>query len=159
MKRHLLVWTLVPLLAVLHFFLHTGLGLGRGVPDFLTLSLLLGARELRMGGGAGLGFLFGLLRDSFSAFSFGVFTIALTLVGVLGAKTRDLFVGDSLRFFFAYLAAGKLFLELAVWVLAGETARGTFVRVVLVEGSLAALYVAVVGILIILLVGGKEALR
>jgi rod shape-determining protein MreD len=158
-RPNLLFRLLVPILAILHFFLYTGLGLGRVVPDLLTLSLLLGARELRMGGGAGLGFVFGLLRDSFSTFPFGVYTLALALLGAVGARTRDLFVGDSLRFLFSYLVGGKLIFEGVVWVLAGEALRGAFVQVVLVEGGLAALYGALVGVLIILPFGGKEALR
>jgi rod shape-determining protein MreD len=159
MRSRLLIRVLVPVLAVVHFFLQTGLGLGRGVPDFLTLSLLLGAREVRMGGGAGLGFFFGLLRDSFSTFAFGIYALAMTIVGALGATTRDLFVGDSLRFFFSYLAVGKLLLEAAVWVLAGEAARGPFVQAVLLDGGLAALYGAVAGTLLLIPFGGKEALR
>jgi rod shape-determining protein MreD len=158
-RPNILFRALVPILAVLHFFLRTGLGLGSGVPDLLTLSLLLGARELRIGGGAGLGFFFGLLRDSFSTFPFGVYTLALTLVGALGARTRDIFVGDSLRFLFSYLMGGKLLLEGAVWTFAGEAVRGPFVQAVLVEGGTAAIYVALVGVLIILPFGGKEALR
>jgi rod shape-determining protein MreD len=158
-RPNLLFRALVPVLAVLHFFLHTGLGLGRGVPDLLTLALLLGARELRMGGAAGLGFFFGILRDSFSTFPFGVYSLALTVVGALGAATRDLFVGDSLRFLFSYLVGGKLLLELGVWALAGEAVRGPFVDVVLVAGGISALYGAVVGILLILPFWDREGLR
>jgi len=159
MRRLVLLRILVPLLAVLHFLLHMGMGMGRGAPDLLTLSLLLAARELRMGAGAGLGFFFGLMEDSFSALPFGVFTLSLTVVGALGARTRDLFVGDSLRFLFSYLAAGKLLLEAGAWLIAGEMARGPFVQAVLVEGSLAALYGALVGVLLILPLGGRDVLR
>ena len=125
----------------------------------LTLALLLAAREVTMGWGGGLGFFFGLLEDSFSGLAFGANTLAMALVGVLGARTRDLFVGDSLLFFFFYLAAGKWIRDLVHWAAAGEGGREPFLNAVLIDGSLAAVYVGLFGLLLILLFGGREALR
>ncbi len=159
MRGGLLFRVLVPVLVVLHFLLHLGMGIGREAPDLLTLALLLAAREVTMGWGGGLGFFFGLLEDSFSGLAFGANTLAMALVGVLGARTRDLFVGDSLLFFFFYLAGGKWIRDLVHWIAAGEAGREPFLNVVLVDGSMAAVYVGLFGLLLILPFGGREALR
>jgi rod shape-determining protein MreD len=155
----LLFRILVPILAVLHFLLHLGMGIGQEAPDLLTLALLLAARDVTMGWGGGLGFFFGLLEDSFSGLAFGANTLAMALVGVLGARTRDLFVGDSLLFFFFYLAGGKWIRDLVHWIAAGEAGREPFLNAVLVDGSLAAIYLGLFGLLLILPFGGREALR
>jgi rod shape-determining protein MreD len=158
MRRGVLLGLLVPGLVIVHFLLHLGLGLGREAPDLLTLALLLAAREVGMGGGAALGFFFGLLEDAFSILAFGANTLALTLVGILGAGTRHLLVGESLRFLFLYLAGGKLLRNLVYWVGAGEGVREPFVEAVLIQGSVSALYLGVVGLLLFLPFGGREAL-
>ena len=41
------VWATVIVLALLHFLLHLGLGLGNLAPDLLTISLLLAATQVR----------------------------------------------------------------------------------------------------------------
>ncbi|MFC1575035.1 hypothetical protein ACFL5A_00110 [Gemmatimonadota bacterium] len=159
MRRQVLLRFLIPVLVVLHFFLHLGLGIVRGAPDLLTLALLLAAREVGMGAGAGLGFFFGLLEDAFSVLAFGANALAMTVVGILGARTRDLFVGDSLLFFFWYLAGGKWVRDLIHWIVAGEGARGPVLNALVIDGSLAAVYVAIIGLLLLIPLGGKEALR
>ena len=159
MRRRVLLGFLVPVLVVLHLFLHLGLGLGGGAPDLMTLALLLAAREVGMGMGAGLGFFFGLMEDAFSVLAFGANALAMTVVGILGARTRDLFVGDSLLFHFCYLAGGKWLRDLIHWMVAGEGAREPFLNALLLDGSLAAVYVALVGLIILVPFGGSEALR
>lgn len=145
MRGSLRIWGTVAVLVVLHFLLHLGVGLGREAPDLLTVALLVAARELRMGAGAGVGFVFGLLEDAFSVLAFGANAIAMTLVGAVGARTRDLFVGDSLVFVVSYLFLGKWLRDLVFWVAVGEL-RGPFVDAMLVQGGLAAVYAALVGL-------------
>jgi len=159
MTRKTIFGILIPLLAVLHFFLHVGLGIKGAAPDLLTLALLLAARETGMGGGGALGFFFGLLEDAFPVLTFGANTLAMTVIGILGARTRDLFVGDSLLFFFVYLSSGKLLRDMLHWVVAGEGMREPFVNAVLIDGGIAALYMALVGVLLLALSGGTRGLR
>ena len=159
MTRKTLLGILVPTLAVLHFFLHVGLSIERAAPDLLTLALLLAARETGMGFGGAMGFFFGLLEDAFSILAFGANTLAMTVLGILGARTRDLFVGDSLLFFFVYLSLGKLLRDTVHWVVAGESMREPFVNAILIDGGIAALYVALVGIPLVFLFGGTRELR
>jgi len=146
-------WALLVVLAVLHFLFRLGFGFEERVPDLLTLSLLLAARTGGAGVGAGLGFLFGLLEDALSLLAFGANTVAMTVVGVVGAGTRAFFVGDSVLFVVGYLMAGKWLRDMIFWIVAGEAVREPFVRSVVVQGGAGALYVGLVGTLLVLLAG------
>lgn len=149
------VWWIVFALVVLHFFLHVGLGLGGAAPDLLTVALLVGARETRIGSAAALGFTFGLLEDAFSVLAFGANTLALTLIGVGGAHTRGLFVGDSLVFLVSYMFLGKWLRDLLHWIAMGEGARQPFIEAILMGSPLDAAYVAIVGVVVVALLGGS----
>ena len=153
MKAGRVFWSVVVALVLLHFFLHVGLGLGRRAPDLATVALLLAAREVGMGGAAGIGFFLGLLEDSLSVLAFGANGVAMALVGTLGALTRDLFVGDSLTFLVSYFVAGKLVRDLSHWIMVGESLRLPFVEQVVVQGTLGALYAAAVGIGVLAVTG------
>ena len=155
MTRRPVLSILVPAFVILHFFLHLGLGIGRGAPDLLTVALLLAAREVGMGAGGGVGFFFGLLEDSFSVLAFGANTLAMTVVGILGARTRDLFVGESPFFFFWYLAAGIWLRGFVHWVVVGEGLREPFMNAVLVDGTVGAFYGALVGVIFLIPFGGE----
>lgn len=153
MRTHFVVWVVVVSLAVLHFLLHVGLGLGAGAPDLLTVALLLAVREVGLGTAAGLGFLFGLLEDALSAVAFGANSVAMTLLGVAGAATRDLFVGDSLLFLVSYFVLGKFARVLVHWIVVGSALREPFLSQVLGGGLLGGLYAALVGILLMAVTG------
>ncbi len=133
------------LLVTLHFFLRLGLGFGSIAPDLLTLALLVTARELRMGSAAAFGLFLGVLEDSFAVLAFGGSAVAMTIVGAVGARTRELFVGDSLIFVVSYLALGKWTRDLLQGLVVGEGVREPFVQVVLIQAPVAAVYLAVVG--------------
>ena len=143
------MWVAIVLMAFLHFLLHLGFGFGNVAPDLLTISLLLAAREVGMGTAAGIGFVFGLLLDALSLLAFGANTVAMTALGAVCARTRDLFVGDSFFFVVSYLFLGKWVKDLLHWLLAGEGVREPFLQALLVQSSLNAAYVAVVGVLVV----------
>jgi rod shape-determining protein MreD len=150
------LWIVVLVLVLLHLLLHLGLGWGGWVPDLLAVALLLGSRDLRIGAGAGFGFLLGLLEDAFSLLAFGANAVTFTLLGIVGARTRDLFVGDSALFMVSYLALGVWLRTLIHWILAGPVARGDLVEVVIVEGIPGALYAAAVGFVALLASGSWQ---
>jgi cell shape-determining protein MreD len=157
MRRSPIFWVLAVLLPVLHFLLYVGLGIGIWAPDLLTVALLLLAREVRTSTAAAIGFFFGLLEDAFSILAFGANTLTMTLLGILGSRSRDLFLGESVVFFLSYLAVGT-WLRFAIhWALAGEEVRGPAGRVLLLQGPVAALYAAGVGVLFLLLTGTVRA--
>jgi rod shape-determining protein MreD len=141
------------LMVVAHLILHVGLGLGAGAPDLATLGLLVLAREVRMTPAATTGFVVGLLEDALSVLSFGANTVALTVVGALGARTRDLFVGDSVTFVVSYFAVGKWLRDLIQWLMTSGDLREPFARAVLVDSTVASLYVAALGVLLFAAVG------
>ena len=153
MRSRGVVWVVSALLVVLHFFLHVGLGIGGAAPDLLTVALLLTARELGLGGGAGIGLFLGLLEDALTVLAFGANSVAMTLLGLVGGVTRDLFVGDSLVFLVSYFVLGKFARELLHWVVVGDALREPFLTQVLLGGLLGGLYAAVVGILVMALTG------
>ena len=153
------MWATVVVLAFLHFFLHLGLGWDLA-PDLLTVSLLLAAREVGMGTAAGIGFAFGLLLDAFSLLAFGANAVAMTVLGAAAARTRDWFVGDSFFFVTSYLFLGKWAKDLLHWVAVGDAVREPFLQAILLGASLDALYVAVVGVLVVTVTGAWwESLR
>ena len=153
MRTSTRVWLSALVLFVVHFFLHVGLGFGSGAPDILTVALLLSAREIGMGRAAGVGLCFGLMEDALSVLSFGANTVAMTLIGVLGAGTRDLFVGDSLIFWVFYFVLGKWLGDLVRWVMVGEDLRQPFVDQVMVQGLVGGLYAAAAGIALMAITG------
>ena len=146
-------WLLVGALVLLHFFLHVGLGFGAGAPDLLTVGLLLAARDVGLGRAAAMGLFFGLLEDALSVLAFGANCVALTLVGIGGAFTRDFFVGDSRLFIVSYFGLGKWVRDLVHWVSVGEGLRQPFVDQVIVQGAIGGAYAAVVGIGLVAITG------
>lgn len=154
------IWWVAGGLVLLHFLLHVGLGIGAAAPDLLTVALLLAAREVGVGAAAGLGFAVGLLEDALSVLAFGANSVAMTLLGLAGGSTRDLFVGDSLLFLVSYFVLGKFVRDLVHWVVVGDALRGPFLTEVVASGLLGGVYGAVVGIVVMALTGlWREAPR
>lgn len=153
MKRTGAFWLALILLPFLHFLLRIGFGLGNAAPDLLTLALLLTARELRGGAAAGFGFFYGLLEDAFAILSFGANTLVMTVIGILGARTRDLFIGESALFYMLYLGGGMWARAALHWLLSSPEGRGAPGPALLVEAPLVALYTTGAGLLLLFLTG------
>lgn len=133
-------------LIMLHFLLHVGLGLGPAAPDLATLGVLVLARETGLVAGAAAGFVTGLLEDALNVLSFGSATLALTLAGAAGARSRELFVGDSKLFVVAYIGLGKWGRDAVQWFATTEPLRDPLVPSLLVESVVGALYLAVLAL-------------
>ncbi len=146
-------WVLVGGLVVAHFVLHLGLGFGRGAPDLLTIGLLLASREVGVGAAAAVGLAFGLLEDALGVLAFGANGVTMAAIGIVGAFTRDLFLGDSRLFVISYFFAGKWMRDLLHWLMIGEELRQPFAQEVLLQGIVAAAYAALVGIVLLSLTG------
>lgn len=144
---NLRVFLLCAGLIVTHLMLHVALGLGKVAPDLAVVALLLASRALGSAGGAATGFFLGLLEDAFSVASFGANVFAMSVVGALAARTRELFVGDSIPFLAVFLALGKWARDIVVWVVTDPNTRDPFNDAMLVEGPLLALYAAAAGLL------------
>lgn len=144
---------------IAHFVLHVGFGYGRGAPDLLTIGLLLAARDVGLGPAAVVGLVFGLLEDALSVLAFGANSVTMTAIGIAGAFTRDLFVGDSRLFVVSYFFVGKWMRDLLHWLMVGEGLRQPFLGEVLFQGTLAAAYAALVGVVLLSVTGrmGEQA--
>jgi rod shape-determining protein MreD len=136
----------VALLIALHLFLRVGLGLGFWAPDLLTIALLLAARRLPAGWAAGLGLAFGLIRDAVNLTTFGSDMVVMTVLGYLGSRTRDYFVGDSTFFLAIYLFLGKWLHDALYFVVSRAIGVEDAVSVLLIEAPLAAAYSAFAGL-------------
>ena len=140
------VFLLVSCLILAHLVLRTALGFGKAAPDLFIVALLVGSRTLGVGAGAGLGFVLGVLEDAFSMRAFGANALAMTLVGALGAKSRDFFVGDSTGFLVTFLLLGTWARDLLAWVVTDASIRPAFQDHLVIEAPLLALYTTVVGL-------------
>lgn len=151
MKADIFFWLFLLVLVVLHFVLHLSLGLDVWAPDLLVLAVLLAARSLTGGSAAGVGFMLGLLEDALSLGAFGAAAIANTVVGYLGARSRDLFVGDSLLFLTLYLFLGAWAQDALYYGVAQSVRRGEPLEALLLHAPLEAAYVAVAGVVAIVI--------
>lgn len=138
-------------LILMHLVLHVALGFGREAPDLFVVALLLASRSMNVRSGAVLGMLLGLLEDAYSMTSFGSNVMAMTVLGMAGAKSRDLFVGDSKSFLATFFLLGAWVRIALVWAVTESAARPVLDQGLLVESVLMALYAASVGTLLRLL--------
>src|SRR5918996_687187 len=100
-------WVFIIVLVIVHLVLHVALGLDAAAPDLITAAVLLSARILGGSSAAAVGLVLGILADALSLTTFGAQALVNTVIGFLGARSRDLFEGDSLLFIGAYVFIGK----------------------------------------------------
>ena len=144
-------WGYIVLLVIVYFLLTIGLGLERWVPDLLTVALLLAARRLPGAGAAALGLALGLVRDAVAVDGFGADAIVLTVLGYVGARSRDLFEGDSLLFMAVYLFLGKWLHDIGYGLLAQGGPRGGLVDWLVLDRPMAAALAAAGGLVTLVL--------
>jgi rod shape-determining protein MreD len=152
----------VAILIVLDLSIHIGLGYGPGAPDLLPVAALLWARRVSGVAASFIGLLMGLLADALSLVAFGASSVALVVVCFLGARTRDMFEGNSTLFIAFYLFVGKLLRD-AIWFMVAPAAReGQAIDVLWTVAPLHALVTAVSGAVALLIfraVVGERRMR
>lgn len=136
----------VLLLIALDLTLRVGVGLTVWAPDLMTVALLLAARRMPAGWAAGAGLAIGMIRDSVNLTTFGSDAIVMTLLGYLGSRTRDYFVGDSMFFLVIYLFIGKWLHDALYFVVSRRVGEEDAVSALLMEAPLAAAYAAIAGV-------------
>lgn len=138
-------WVFVALLIVLHFLLRVGLGYEQLAPDLLVVALLIGARQLSAGYAAGFGLLLGILDGALVPFALGASALALTVIGFIGARSREIFSEDNYLLFALYLFVGKWLFDVVLFLATGEVFRagGSYLLIV---SPLTALYAAAAGL-------------
>jgi rod shape-determining protein MreD len=140
--NHVAFWIFILLLVVLHLGVHVAVGVRGFAPDLLTVALLLGARRLSGSGAAALGLALGLLNDGLSLTAFGALAVTYAIVGFIGARSRDMFEGDSLLFVAAYVFLGKLLRDVIYMVLTRSAPWSDLWS----SAPIAALYAALAGV-------------
>lgn len=139
------------LVVLAHFALRLAIGAGPGMPDLLTVAALLAARRLSGAQAAGLGLLLGVLDDALTVVAFGSAAVALTIVCFLGARSRELFEGDSVLFLFVYLFIGKWLRDALIFLLSPATRTVDTAPQLFVGMPLSAVAAAVAGVVAIIL--------
>lgn len=104
----------VVILVVLHFTLYRFFSAWPALPNLLIGGLLLGALRMRAGYAAFLGFGLGVLEAAMGMEGLGTLSLVLTLVGYLGARSRDLLFADARHYVFIYLFVGTWIAEVAL---------------------------------------------
>lgn len=135
----------IGVLVLLHFVLRVGLGYERLVPDLLVVALLLAARQLPAGQAAALGFVLGLLEGALVPSTLGATAFSLTVVGFLGARSREVFLEENYVLLGLYLFAGKWLVDFLLYLTAGALFRPGASYLLLVS-PLTALYAAAAGL-------------
>ena len=143
----------IAVLAFLHLMLRPIVSDWYASPNLLVCAALLGARQLRPGAAAGLGFLLGVLEDAMRVSNFGVSTLLLVLIGYLSSVTRDLFLGEETLFMGTYLFLGTWLYEVVGYLVAGG-GPGALAYVFL-RAPLTALMTGAIGYLVIPLSGSR----
>ena len=134
-------WVLIVLLVIAHLILRLAFGLGVNAPDLLTVAVLLAARRARGSVAAAIGLGLGVLNDALSLIAFGAEAVTFTLIGYIGARSRDLFEGDSHLFVWVYVFLGKWIHDVLYTFIAGAE-RGDMVGMFLIQAPIHAAYAA-----------------
>lgn len=121
------------------------LTLAGAAPDFLVIGLIYGAIRWGGGGGAALGFVLGLFRDTLYLLDFGIHALGMTILGYAVGKLRDTLYLSTRGVDLLLLAGAKLILDVVVLGAAAEGAWKLFEARFFWEAPLAALYTALVG--------------
>jgi cell shape-determining protein MreD len=86
-------------------------------PNLLVGALLLATLRLRAGHAAALGFGLGILDAAMALEGMGWYALALTVIGYVGARSRDLLFADARFYVFGYLFVGTWIAEGALLLL------------------------------------------
>ena len=148
-ERSTWVWSgfSIALLLFLHFLFRPLFVRLPIAPNLLVGALLLATLRLRAGHAALLGFGLGILEAAMALEGMGWYALALTVIGYVGARSRDLLFADARFYVFGYLFVGTWLAE-TVLLLLGTSPPG-LLRL-LIGGAADALLTALV-------CGGVEA--
>jgi hypothetical protein len=105
---------IILVLLVVHFTLYRFFVRWPAMPNLMIGALLLGALRLQAGYAAAFGFGLGILEAAMGLEGLGTISVILTIVGYLGARSRDLLFADARYYVFFYLFAGTWVAELSL---------------------------------------------
>jgi rod shape-determining protein MreD len=135
-------WVFIIILVLLHLTVRVGFGITAG-PDLLVAALLLGARRLGGAAAAAYGLVLGVLADALAMIAFGATAVAFVVAGYIGARSRNLFEGDSYLFVAGYVFGGAWLIAALHFVVSGAAGRGHDAMLLLTQAPVTALITAV----------------
>lgn len=153
------LWFVVAGLVLLHFSVRTRLGNDRIAPDFMLLALLMYTIRAAPGPSAGAGFLVGIIRDALTPASFGAAALAHTIVGYLSSWAKAVFFAENLFVNGCIFFGGTWVRNLVVSLASGELKGAPLLSELLVWSPLQSLTTAVVGVLVLVLLGSWMTVR
>jgi rod shape-determining protein MreD len=118
-ERSVWAWSALGIsaLLVLHFLFRPFLVGLPVAPHLLIGALLLATLRLSAGQAAAMGFVLGILEASIALEGMGTYALALTVVGYLGARARDLLFADARFYVFGYLFIGTWLADVVLLLL------------------------------------------
>ncbi|HUF88791.1 MAG TPA: rod shape-determining protein MreD [Gemmatimonadota bacterium] len=129
-------------------FLEGALEIGGSAPDFVLVLVVYGAIRLGALGGASLGFVAGLFRDTLLLTHFGVHALGLTVIGYIVGKLRESLYLDSPAVDLLLLAVSKMILDVLVLGVVAGGAWKAFEMRFFWESPGSALYTTLAGALL-----------
>src|SRR5688500_3383322 len=135
-------WIFIVVLVVAHLVLHVAIGLNTVAPDLMTVAVLLAARRVKGSAGAAIGVAIGLLTDALSLTTFGALALVNGIIGFLGARSRDMFEGDSLLSVAVYVFLGK-WLHSTLYFIITKSAHDDPWSVLITSAPIAAVFAAI----------------
>lgn len=146
---------LAVLCAIGALFLEGPLEIRGAAPDFILILVVYGGFRTGALGGAALGFMAGLFRDTLLLMHFGLHALGLTVIGYGIGKMRDSLYLDAPAIDMALLAASKMLLDvLVLGVAAGGTWKAFEMRFFW-ESPGSALYTTLAGALLARIIGSR----
>lgn len=142
-------WSVLLLLALLHFGLRPWLGSGRFAPDFLLLALLVYAIGERPGRAVIAGFLVGLLSDALRPVAFGSAMLAYAVVGYLAAWGKAVFFAENPVVAAAFFFGGVVVRDVLVLLWGGTADPAGLLWQLLLWTPLQGLATAVMGLVVL----------
>jgi rod shape-determining protein MreD len=106
----------VSILLILHILFHSLVGLGNSLPDLVPIALVVVVIRGGMGWAASIGFLIGVLEDSFSTSFLGLNALAWMIAGTVGGSIRGTLYGNRVALSVILVALLKMIHEVVFTV-------------------------------------------
>jgi rod shape-determining protein MreD len=146
---------LAVLCAIGALFLEGPLEIAGATPDFVLILVVYGAIRTGALGGATMGFVSGMFRDTLLLMHFGLHALGFTAIGYGVGKMRESLYLDAPAIDTLILAASKMLLDILVLGVAAGGAWKAFEMRFFWESPGSALYTTLAGAVLARLVGGR----
>ena len=146
---------LAVLCAIGALFLEGPLEIRGAAPDFVLILVVYGGFRTGALGGAALGFMAGLFRDTLLLMHFGLYALGLTVIGYAVGKMRESLYLDAPAADLLLLAGGKVLLDVLVLGVAAGGAWKAFELRFFWESPGSIVYTTVMGAVLSRLIGGR----